>query len=53
MRPSVSSESVSIIYPRRRRSAFRYVMYASINLVVEVSVFGVSLEFDMLYLGGA
>ena len=52
MRPSVSLESVPIIHPQRRRSAFRYAMYASVNLVAEVSIFGVSSASGMLYLGG-
>ncbi|KAA8532608.1 hypothetical protein F0562_032576 [Nyssa sinensis] len=52
-RPSVSSESVPIIHPQRRRFAFRHMMYASVIFGAEVSAFGVVLESGRVYLGGA
>ncbi|XP_059595536.1 glycerol kinase-like [Vitis vinifera] len=47
-RLSVSSESIPIIYPRRRRSTFRHAMYASVILGVEVSAVGGLLESGLL-----
>ena len=48
-RPSVSSESVPIIHPRRRWLVFPYAMYASIILGAKVYVVWVLLESGMVY----
>ena len=48
-RPSVSSESVPIIHPRKRKSVFCHAMYVSVILGAEVSIVGVLLESGMVY----